>query len=326
MDSMMEKIVQLLETISNEGKWFDIPQCDYKVYVTIITVTPELAKRLIELNVKNRPLSKPFVNRYARTMKQDGWKFNADSLRFSNEGLCIDGQHRLYACIESNVSFVTMVCVNLPKETYAIVDQGRSRTLPQMLAKEEVENHGTVSALIKAYVTLDDGRVVIDRNRGTFSYSRSHENYELLSIYYQNKEMFDKYSKRAIELCGAIKRHPINGNVAAAYWMYLVKNLGYDDAFVEKFFRMIYSNDTAENHNVNLLRIKFLDMRAGLSTHQTKARQKYMATASYKRNLLAHTWNLYATNHEDIEKLTFPVRKSDIELLSKEQADKIITK
>lgn len=99
-----------------------------------VIVTPTLAGEWINQNYKNRPLSQRTLEDYARAMKGNEWKINGESLKFDREGHLVDGQHRLYACVEADASFVTDIRTGLDVEAMVTVDTGKRRTVSDVLA------------------------------------------------------------------------------------------------------------------------------------------------------------------------------------------------
>lgn len=100
----------------------------------IITVTPDIARDWLAANTSNRPICKAHVERLSNFMKRGQWKFDGSPIRFAANGVLLDGQHRLMACIESGVSFVCAVVRGLDLEAFEFMDQGRIRSASDNLA------------------------------------------------------------------------------------------------------------------------------------------------------------------------------------------------
>ncbi len=94
----------------------------------IITVTPELAKTWLEINNFNRPKNPETVARYVRQIHEDRWKLTHQGIAFTKNGFLLDGQHRLFAIIESGVSVPMRVCINESIDNYDVIDCGRNRS------------------------------------------------------------------------------------------------------------------------------------------------------------------------------------------------------
>ena len=84
--------------------------------VEVIELSPKKAAELLKLNNKNRSIRKRVVNKYASDMKSGNWKSNGVPIIIGNDGMLKDGQHRLLACIEANVTLQDVILVYVPKE------------------------------------------------------------------------------------------------------------------------------------------------------------------------------------------------------------------
>lgn len=94
---------------------------------TIETITPEVAEKWLTLNTHNRTLRDGVVERYAEAMKRDQWDLNGETIKFSETNVLLDGQHRLWAVIESGVTIESYVIRNLPDEVFETIDTGTAR-------------------------------------------------------------------------------------------------------------------------------------------------------------------------------------------------------
>lgn len=102
---------------------------DLKVpYSVVMEVSPELAFRWLEGNTHNRPLSQALVDCFARDMKAGRWRLTNQGITFDTAGLLIDGQHRLCAVIEANVTISMRIYFNEPPENRWVFDSGQARS------------------------------------------------------------------------------------------------------------------------------------------------------------------------------------------------------
>src|SRR5437870_5147015 len=75
-------------------------------------VGPELATRWLEGNVHNRKLREDVVARYARDMKAGRWLLTHEPIAFNKNGdTLVDGQHRLWAVVESGATVAPVLTV-----------------------------------------------------------------------------------------------------------------------------------------------------------------------------------------------------------------------
>lgn len=94
--------------------------------ITEELITPEMAEQYLTKNTNNfRKLNFNKVKLYASDMRNGRWEYNGDPIRFNNEGILIDGQHRLNAIVMSHTS---VKCVVERGVESNIIDIGFIRT------------------------------------------------------------------------------------------------------------------------------------------------------------------------------------------------------
>lgn len=87
-----------------------------------LTISPELATTLLEHNRLNRPLNDQHVQRIARQIIDDKWRFNGDTIKIAEGGDVLDGQHRLWAVIEAKKPIETILVRGVAREAFATID------------------------------------------------------------------------------------------------------------------------------------------------------------------------------------------------------------
>jgi len=76
----------------------------------VYEVTPELAAELLaNPEDRNRPMKTTVVAKYKRRLAQKLWRLTGEPILLSLRGGLLDGQHRLTACVESGVPFLTVI-------------------------------------------------------------------------------------------------------------------------------------------------------------------------------------------------------------------------
>lgn len=88
----------------------------------VVTITPEDAMAMLEMNGSNRPLNHTHVNRIARQITDGKWRFNGDTIKIATTNDILDGQHRLWAIIESKQAVETIVVRNIESDAFATID------------------------------------------------------------------------------------------------------------------------------------------------------------------------------------------------------------
>jgi hypothetical protein len=165
-----------------------------------LLITPDQALTILANNTNNRPLSVPHVNRLAKEMKDGHWKPNGDAIRMNGDSL-IDGQHRLHACVESEVPFETILVTDLAADTFDTIDIGKRRSHSDTLA---VKGEKYTTMLASALLMIN-----------------SYEKKEYGGRYTTNiqlQEMLDKHPevRHSVELIQRSRRMFIPGAILAA--------------------------------------------------------------------------------------------------------------
>lgn len=88
----------------------------------IIVITPEMAVNLLEHNTLNRPLNDQHVQRIARQIVDDKWRFNGDTIKIADTNDVLDGQHRLWAVIEAKKPIETIIVRGIARDAFATID------------------------------------------------------------------------------------------------------------------------------------------------------------------------------------------------------------
>lgn len=99
----------------------------------VVSVDPDIARRWLLGQVKNRVLSHPQVAKYARDMTSGHWDLNGEAIKFDGAGVLLDGQHRLHAVIKADTTVMMLVCRGVDPLTQKSMDSGRKRTASDAL-------------------------------------------------------------------------------------------------------------------------------------------------------------------------------------------------
>lgn len=100
----------------------------------IVQMTPARAAAIIEgCNTHNRSCEDRRVGQYAEDMRRGGWLFTGEAVKISRDGVLLDGQHRLFAVLDANVTIVMLVITGLDPRAQEVMDQGIPRRLHDAL-------------------------------------------------------------------------------------------------------------------------------------------------------------------------------------------------
>lgn len=110
-------------------------------------IGPKQARELLANNTANRPLNKATISEYAGAMQRGEWVLTHQGVALDPELRLLDGQHRLWAVVQSGVEIDMMVTFDCPPEAFAMVDRGRVRSLAYALRTKEIDVSTTRLAL-----------------------------------------------------------------------------------------------------------------------------------------------------------------------------------
>lgn len=156
------------------------------IYSEMITVTPALALEWLEnANIRNRPLSQNHINKLARDMTCGHWKLTHEGIAFDPSGVLLDGQHRLWAIVESQTTQSMMVFFNIPKESVMFIDSGRSRTVVDILKLANRDGHvsshhtSTLRAMLGGFgtpptLTVQETSELLAKHRAAVEFAVKH--------------------------------------------------------------------------------------------------------------------------------------------------------
>lgn len=92
-------------------------------------ITPAKAEQYLNRNKANRKLREGIAERYAHDMKTGHWTECPVPISFYEDGDIADGQHRLFAIVESEKTITFLVLHGLSREAGLNIDTGLSRTI-----------------------------------------------------------------------------------------------------------------------------------------------------------------------------------------------------
>lgn len=137
-----------------------------------ILVTPEIAAEWIETQEVNRKVSQNVIERYTKAMKEKRWTNTGEFIKFDWDGRLIDGQHRLWAVIESGIKIHLDVLRGLDPKSQDYMDTGKTRTQGDTLSMRGIVNANEVATAVGLF----------------FEYSQSNGNFGSKSVRLDNSK------------------------------------------------------------------------------------------------------------------------------------------
>lgn len=114
------------------GKMKNDPKDDIEAKKMLIS--PSMAAKWLKGNYKkNRPIIRSSVEYLKQEIMSGTWRITNDAISFDRDGQLLNGQHRLTAIIETGKFVECIVCFDLPTDSFRVMDQGRKRSISDVL-------------------------------------------------------------------------------------------------------------------------------------------------------------------------------------------------
>ena len=173
-----------------------------ELYVETFRVNPQDAKAILARSkgFNWRKISRDHVSRLAKMMKDGNWFRNAIPLQFNCDGININGQHRLHAVIEADVSIDFAIAFNADER--GIDSGGRPRTRGQSMDHAGADNGRAVASILRLVMGHASGRDMWPENIDA-------EDFEIVDMFNRDRELANESAKR----CHARRKSLVPGSV-----------------------------------------------------------------------------------------------------------------
>jgi hypothetical protein len=121
---------------------------------TTLEITPAKAQMLLAAMPAQRPLYRHNVERFRILLRSGRFRKTHQGIAFNIRGDLMDGQHRLAACVETDIPIVVRVFFNEPSDNFAYIDRGRPRTLSDDLTTRTHTGGGSEGAILQAAIRI----------------------------------------------------------------------------------------------------------------------------------------------------------------------------
>lgn len=242
------------------------------VTVTQETIGPDDARELLKLNTKNRGLRGGLVESLKRDIKTDRWVLNGETIKISNTGVLLDGQHRLQAVIEADKPITTMVVRGLDDTVQMTVDSGTRRQLHDVLKINGEPNATTLAAAARVSWFLDTYGT-------TRVFGVQPSKAELLDYFEKNPGLRDAATLGITAPRSTLR---IPGSSAAALWYQMSR---FDKTMADSFWLQLLQNDAPKGSAIYALRETLL---------KDLGRPHHMSVY-HRLALIIKAWNYWVT-------------------------------
>lgn len=254
------------------------------VYTKRVKVTPDIAAEMLERNTMNRNISLKHVKNLAHAMTCGNWAENGETIAIAEDGTLLDGQHRLWAVIESGLPIVFLVAYNVKKCVMPTINQGKIRYLSDVLNIKGSPRWRTAAAITKLAWIYDN----FDSELHPASCKSSVQNIVLENYYDQNKALIEHVT----ETVSGGKHHFVMSSMGLAYLLFMRAH----PRKAEEFITMLKTGENLHTqHPVMALRMKLISNlmnKQKLSVRETLAYYIKAWNAYVKgKNLSIFRWN-----------------------------------
>lgn len=202
----------------------------------LVLVSPKMAETLLGRQGKNRQLSQRMVTRYADGFHQDTTIYQPIILDAA--GRVLDGQHRLQAIVQYGHTVAVWFIVGVPPSYWQDFDQGKPRTLADVLSATGVINASAAASLLNLVHRYEVGNF-----DGSYQPNRD----TLVCEYERNIVAY------ASACAFAVQRRDINVVASPAQVAFITFHLGADAALLDSFWNILATGVGAKSGSPGLL-------------------------------------------------------------------------
>lgn len=199
-------------------------------------IDPDEAEEIIGGNVNNRHVRKSKVTRYARAILSEQWTLNGETVKISDTGKLLDGQHRLLAVIEAQHPAAFVVVRGLSESAQETVDIGDKRTLADtLMLRGEPNANNLAAALMTAYRisrgSMNHGIVSWPTNQDLLDYLEENPRIrQSATANFQAHKNALRYPPSQAWALHFLMSEASSGEEADAFWSGVFDGVGLDDA------------------------------------------------------------------------------------------------
>lgn len=227
--------------------------------LSIETISPVVAAEMLDRNgIINRNVQVNRVATYAADMRAGAWLDTGDTIRVTDGGCVVDGQHRLLAVIKADVTLEMVVARGVAPDTIHVIDTGKPRTLADVLHIQGHKKAAVLAATISeslAYETYMADKFKIDgdpiANRGTVisDVSKAKRRHWQMSVTTASRTQYlnllerrpslEKSTRAVQTVCGVRSTSVINPPRGAIGLMHNISEHGYGGASVLEYVEAV---------------------------------------------------------------------------------------
>jgi len=147
------------------------------------TITPEVAKALLENNTNNRSITQGHLALIKSEILSGKWQYNGQPIIIGESGRLLDGQHRLTAVVETGIPIDTFIMRGINEDAFVTIDTGKVRGGSDVLSIAGSKHGSHVASAIRKILEQFGGT---KKCQGKYSHKIS--NGEYLAVYQEHGE------------------------------------------------------------------------------------------------------------------------------------------
>jgi hypothetical protein len=248
-------------------------------------ITPTRAKQLLEANIKNRLVKRARVDMYANDIINGRWKeHTGESIKISETGLILDGQHRLHAIIQANKAIVMLVISGIEDSVFDVIDTGSSRNASDAFKISDIKHGCTIPSIMAMYNLLQEGK------RAKVHVNQKSTNAMLIEQYYLDEDFWQNIAKQSHQMYQAFAKI-LQPSFIGGFYAHFYK---INPEKADDFMKQLTTGMDINNKTISLLRNRLM--------HDKMSVRKINPTI--KMALIIKTWNCFVKG-ESLKVLTF---------------------
>jgi hypothetical protein len=267
------------DTKNLELSWFSqmVERGRNGTFTEVVTITPEIAERLLERNEGNRNINEAQVAAIAKDISSGFWQLNGETIIVSRDGFLNDGQNRLTAVIRAGEPIQSAMVFGVSRESRMSVDMGRQRRASDFMKMNGVCDSFRMSALVTLHSLYKMG--CYGRNPSTHGKGVLTKQ-DILAAYEARKKQFDAahdiFAHKSVKGMGP-------SSIGTAYMIIKELNTGDCEVF---FDRLMDGANLSRNSPILALRNKLLNQSSRLFSHE-------------RLELILRTWNAWRDGRDN---------------------------
>lgn len=174
-------------------------------------ISPNQARFILRnCNHHNRKPSKVMITKYSTDMTQGNWQETGETISFDINGALTNGQHRLYASINTNYVLKSPVVFGLKPEAFKNIDNGKIRSNADVLSILKYKDTNILASLIRLIIAYEKGAVIAENLKG-FNQITKNQIVEYIEDHPEIEEYIERYKSNSV----------VSSSIAAfCYWLF----------------------------------------------------------------------------------------------------------